>query len=296
LPTALIKAPGFSLAERLALASAAQGARLARSPSAPNAGGCRVLIDTDTTGDGHIALACEPAEARPAAQWGAGATAPVVCGPAPKTQLEPLDAGELLGPVMGNAAVIWPGRRLDGSLAAFGERFWAMVAQEASAAWAAVTAAGLRSVVYSDRYLVSPLVLALLHRIMMAAPGGSAPTIDIALAPADRARTDPAAVHDSFADDQMRRAVLLALFPKATVSLKRNKGDLPHHRRLALHLRDGRSIVLLLDQGMGGWRSEGYARHDFAASAAVQAQSLSALDLLVRAETVGGPPRAVVLL
>jgi hypothetical protein len=69
----------------------------------------------------------------------------------------------------------------------------------------------------------------------------------------------------------------------------RPKADLPHARTLCLVLGDGRKITILLDQGFGGWRSQGAPRHDFRAKAAAQAQSIRSASYSVAADARGVP-------
>ena len=119
------------------------------------------------------------------------------------------------------------------TLKGFGHRFWQLVKREAPAAHAAL-GNGVASIDYTDRYLLTPLSLALLRELIGAMPGARGAAISIALAPADRSERRPNAVHSAFDDDALRRDVAAALFPNARIALANRKAELPHFRRLGV--------------------------------------------------------------
>lgn len=159
---------------------------------------------------------------------GAGALAPVVAGPWDRVpQIQPMDAEALLRDALGGARLLWVGAALDGPLKNFGSRFWRLIHREASAVYQALASAGVTSISYSDRYLLTPLNLVLLREVLIGTPGGSGAGIHVALAPAERSARTPYAVYDAYAEDAVRRDVLRRLLPSARVTLAGRKADLP---------------------------------------------------------------------
>jgi hypothetical protein len=62
-----------------------------------------------------------------------------------------------------------------------------------------------------------------------------------------------------------------------------------------MSLADGGGLSILLDQGLGGWRTTGFVRHDFARPATAQAREIAATQARIAAETPRGYPAAVEL-
>jgi hypothetical protein len=52
-------------------------------------------------------------------------------------------------------------------------------------------------------------------------------------------------------------------------------------------------LSILLDQGLGGWRTTGFVRHDFGRSAAAQAGDIAAVQARIAAETPRGYPATI---
>lgn len=291
IPTELPTSPAFGLTERLALARIATApVQLATLPALPEAGGRPVIAVVECPA-GTCALAVHLTEASPNPDWGAGAVAPVVTGPwDERLKIQPLDAATLLHSALGGARVLWPGAALDGPLKGFGARFWNFIQRDASDAYSALVAAGVSGISYSDRYLVTPLTLALLREVLSGTPNSNGAEVHVALAPAERSGRTPFAMHDAYSEDAARRDVLRHLLPSAQVSLSGRKAELPHHRRFTFDLRNGHSVIMLLDQGFGGWRTRGEVRHDFTAEAVAQARMICRLNESIRAADPRGTP------
>jgi hypothetical protein len=204
----------------------------------------------------------------------------------------PIDAEALLRDALGGARLIWVGAALDGDLKGFGARFWNLVRGEAPIAHQAL-ASDIASIGYSDRYLLTPLTLALLHEVIGGAPGSHGASVQIALAPGERSARVAGAVHDTYAEEAVRRDVLRHLLPAARVTLAGRKTELPHHRQLTFTLRDGRRVTILLDQGFGGWRTDGFVRHDFGKDARAQARAIANLEVSIRTADPSGTPLTI---
>jgi hypothetical protein len=136
-------------------------------------------------------------------------------------------------------------------------------------------------------------MLALLREVLSAAPGARGGAITVALAPVDPRNARSFAAHQAFSEDSLRCDVLADLLPKARVTLAVRKTDLPHHRRLEIGLGDERRVLILLDQGLGGWRTPSIVKHDFNASARLQARAIAAMQTELLAETARGYPATI---
>jgi hypothetical protein len=190
--------------------------------------------------------------------------------------------------------ILWLGGNLDGPLKGFGHRFWQLVRRDAAGAHAAL-GKGVTSIDYTDRYLLTPLSLALLRELIGAMPGARGAAISLALARADRSERRPNALHSAFDDDEVRRDVAAALFPGARITLADRKADLPHFRRLAISIADGQRLAMLLDQGLGGWRTTNFVRHDFDRPPKAQAREIVSVQTRIAAETPRGYPATLEL-
>jgi DEAD/DEAH box helicase domain-containing protein len=294
LPAGLSATPALDLPERLALFRlAAPPVKLVTLPALPDAGG-RPIIAVVERAAGARAVVADPAEATPGLDWGAGTAAPVVAGPWNSVpQGQPLNAETLLHDALGGARLLWINTSLDGPLQGFGTRFWHFIQHEAPTAYAALSKAAVTGISYSDRYLLTPLGLGLLREVLIGAPSGSGAKVEVTLAPADRSARVPCALHDAYAVDSVRRDVLRHLLPSARISLAGRKTELPHHRRLTFTLQDGRRMMILLDQGFGSWRTLGEVRHDFAATPAAQARTITGLNTQLRTAEPRGTPLTI---
>jgi len=290
LPSSLPTSTGFGLAERLALNRlAGPRVQLATVQALPEVRGRPVIAVVQRADEAH-GIVADPAERDPGPDWGAGAVTPVVVGPwdkVPQTRLIAVEA--LLRDALGGACLIWVGAALDGPLKGFGSRFWQLIQREAPAAHEALASAGVSSISYSDRYLLTPLSVALLREVLASTPGGTGADVRIALAPADHFARLPCAVYDGYAEDAVRRDVLRRLLP----SLADRKTELPHHRRLNFAAKNGRCVTILLDQGFGGWRTRGETRYDFTSAPVAQARSIASLDVPLRATETRGTPLTI---
>jgi hypothetical protein len=294
LSASLATSPGLGLAERLALNRlAGPHVQLATAAELPEASGRPVIAVVERAGVTH-GIVADPVEAAPGPDWGAGAVTPVVVGlwgNVPRTRS--IDAEALLRDAIGGACLVWIGRALDGPLRGFGSRFWQLIQHEAPRAHEALTSAGVSSISYSDRYLLTPLSLALLREVLSSTPGGTGASVHVALAAGDRSARSPCAVYDAYAEDAVRRDVLRHLLPSARIALAVRKTELPHHRLLSFTMRDARCVTMLLDQGFGGWRTHGEIRHDFTVAALAQARSIASLDSPLRATDARGSPLTI---
>ena len=218
--------------------------------------------------------ALDAEDAEPGETWGGGRRQPLVFGPgAPARALRPFDTEQLISQSVGNAHLLRAGPELDGLAKLFGERFWNWIARERPLIVAALTTSGVEAVSYSDRYLITPLTLALLHSTLRATPGLARDAqISIVSAKFFSSNAGRSFAHHDFADDASRDAIVRALFPNAEMRLL-NRREISHARILRLRLKDGRAMSIFMDQGFGAWKSWDW-RHDFGAEPQRQARAL----------------------
>lgn len=293
LPTEALTSAGFGLAQRLALHALAEDVDLHSCKQLPKAGDLPLLLRINST-EGPIGLAAaQPGDAVPGDSWGSGAEAPLLVGPAPSVTVGNRLLRERLAELtFGNARLLSPARAIDGSASGFGKRFWDWLVRQSPLEVSALRSATVSRLAYSDRYLLSPFTLRLLAELLRSTPGAAQANVDIQLARDDKPPADPRFLHHNFPSDAMRKEVLQALLPKATVVLHA-KHDLQHHRSLVAELADGRVFTVILDQGFGSWRVEGSIRHDFGRTALQQASAIAAGAVTLRSDTDQGAPLAV---
>ncbi len=148
--------------------------------------------------------------------------------------------------------------------------------------------AGVKSLHYSDRYLLQVYTLRCLSDVIRSAPGAKEAELNVGLAPDERPPSDPRFVHHNFPAGSARVDVLKCLLPNAQVNLL-PKTQMPHYRAITADLTDGRRIEILLDQGFGAWRASKSARLDFSLQPAAFARALSNCDYGLEADALSVP-------
>jgi DEAD/DEAH box helicase domain-containing protein len=163
----------------------------------------------------------------------------------------------------GNMFSIEIRNELDGSIGLFGKNAWETVCERVPELKRQLqSGSSLSKVEYSDRYLMSPIVVKLLQNLMAklkSYPAGIAKKTQLSIFTSKMDRIDlyePRMVFHNWRDANDRREVFEALL-NVTGGLNfkempRNK--LPHARMLRLHWSDRASWNIRLDQGIGYWR------------------------------------------
>lgn len=294
LPQRLVVDATMSLPRRLALHACAQDATLHLTETAPLVGNAQLLMRMTGPDRTEAFVVTNPSEAVPGETWGVGSAGPALVGPAPDLMVgTAVSPDQLIEISVGNARSVRAGSELDGEATMFGDRFWSWVRGQAPLIYATLTSVGVSRISYSDRYLQSPYVLLLLSSVLGAVPGGREAARMVRTANSS-SRFYPTFAHDPFEEGDQIKGVLEALVPGVDVTLA-NKIHLPHERSLELKLRDGRQVVIYLDQGFGAWRTAGSLRHDFKASAAIQARQLSSSNLQVQVASDKGNPVTILM-
>ena len=158
----------------------------------------------------------------------------------------------------------------DGSLKQFGQRFWQALEQHTGLEL--LEGRRLVNVYYRDRYLVTPLHVALLHKVIAELlPYTTNDTnyeLETASLHSERTRM-PAAINHNWSCQVMRDDVLRSsiedLVDKRVLLTVGDKRNIGHSRELVLAWDDGEVSTLYLDEGMGCWRAGGYQTFDFSA-------------------------------
>ena len=181
--------------------------------------------------------------------------------------LPQLEVADLLGrSTIGNASVISIHHELDGSVAGFGTRFWNLLVEHSSIlADLKPSSLKLQHVIYSDRYLASPLTVALLVSVLDGLRewwnSGWTDNTDVAIETmkVDRYQSlsrEPRKLGDDWRKLTERDQVLRGLghylgLELAVKSMPRN--HTPHARKLSLLFYGGTYVDVFLDQGFSYW-------------------------------------------
>ena len=275
---------GMTLVRTLGLHRLASLASVAIASDLPTVGGMPVLAIVSGPSESIAIAACAETEAVPGPDWGLGAAAVLVRGNAPGLPATTtIDTAKVVAASTGNARMIHARDRLDGPVGGFGRAFWKLLDTEAPLTVATLKQHGVAEATYVDRYLMTPLTLRLLSEVLRTMPGARSAKVTVQTARGSRSESAPFAVFHPFAADAERQAVLQCLVGAARIDV-RDRTQLPHERTLTLRLGDGRTMVVMVDQGFGAWRASGAPRHNFHADPARQARALASAKFAVRVE------------
>lgn len=185
----------------------------------------------------------------------------------------------------------------NGSIQGFGKRFWNWLCAGNSKLNSLLGSADrhIAAISYTDRYLKSPLVLALLLDFLHAlgqTPAGryGLPAIHLQTQPLFRnAASAQAAASRGYApafrshdwlDAQMRDRVLAGLFEYAGLSLASNPVSerCQHARELNVLFDNGEQVRICLDQGVSYWAQNNRELFDFHATAEQQVDAIARME------------------
>ncbi|MGQ0502106.1 MAG: hypothetical protein ACT4P0_05775 [Panacagrimonas sp.] len=196
-------------------------------------------------------------------------------------------------------------REVDGPLLGFGERLWKLLAASHPDLLRLLESAecSVSAIAYSDRYLFSPLSVALLKQLLVGLRmrvGGDRwgrPEIEIATLdcrPGADSRATYLIFHD-WNDVRTRNAVLEASIksvPAVPQVLTSERNTLQHGRALVVKFSNGAIATVRFDQDVSYWRSgampsargENQLRFPFSAGSARQWESLSRLAIPIEGD------------
>lgn len=196
-------------------------------------------------------------------------------------QDKPLDVNARLQSLWPTVHRIAVRSELDGGASSFGAAFWKLLRSHPGASSAIAACGKLRSAVYTDRYLRSPLSIRLLYELLKAADWAAEPSVTVYTMNEVPGSLDgvPVNVAHDWRDERMRDDVLGLLLKRlgGTHKIKAmTRLALPHARTLKLDGGAG-AVDIILDQGIGFWRSVKSVPFCFTAPASKQADELSML-------------------
>ncbi len=202
--------------------------------------------------------------AAPGRTWDlAAAGVRIIRGVSPTLKAERvLDTSDLMPPAPQGLVKVEIGNHLDGSLDGFARRLWEHLRQEARSLLAdAVTSQDpITELVYSDRYVCSPLVVNLLvnviHEIGAHSDEGFAIRIQGRQYQKDDNRSPWQCRHDWRTSQERDHAVRQALEYCGLEADVLSLPALPHYRQLQLQLRSGKQLTIQFDQGFSYWEAE----------------------------------------
>ena len=280
-PAATLEALNASQRDELAALTAYTGAELYCIPDLNPAMTLNLPLILELGGtDRRVRWAArEPAALIPRPGWGGGENGgPFVrvveaksLAPLPDTwrRLAPAD----LRPAAPGLIALAITHELDGPSATFGERAWTLLERlSPDMAERLHTAAPLKSVRYTDRYLRSPLALLLLHSMLRGLArysGGLTPMTEVRVETAtlDRPGTEqPRRMFHDWRDGNDRQRVVKQWFQENWPTFawhETTSRALPHARELALTWSDGKRWLVRLDQGFGCWGTASGTRPEF---------------------------------
>jgi hypothetical protein len=173
-------------------------------------------------------------------------------------------------------------RECDGQLTKFGQGFWQTLAEQADFD---LPGGNIKAIYYRDRYLVSPLHVSLLHRLLVHLQPfiSKDTTVEVLTAEFDRHHRgdNSCAVNHNWGQqndrDQVVRGVIEGLTGGYVSLTAKPKKEIDHSRELSITWQDGTSMKLYLDEGVGCWRINGMQSFEFGASVSHQIKDVERL-------------------
>jgi hypothetical protein len=195
--------------------------------------------------------------------------------------------------------------QLDGPIKTFGDRFWKLVRQHHPATGKIFGnyAAKIDSVTYIDRYMFTPLSVALVGQLLaglreaVGAERFSHPEVTITTTAVRQGgqKFMGGRVFTDWPTTQMRDAVAALVFePFGKVKINTSDCAIQHARTLEIVFSNGEQLAVRLDQGVSYWRAAAWSKagtksswFDFANPVAVtQANAVRAMDIWIEGQTV----------
>lgn len=182
---------------------------------------------------------------------------------------------------------------LDGPLQLFGERAWGVMSKQMPWLKKKLNATlPLVTIMYSDRYLRSPLTFLLLRELINSLSkysGGTTNDTSISVFTSYLSRFDMSEaqfIHDNWRDRDVRRDIFeSALKPRCKLNfIESPNNELPHAREFHLVWQDGAGCTIRLDQGIGYWKTgNGKKTFPFCQSSEKQKDYLNDFELTIEA-------------
>ena len=146
----------------------------------------------------------------------------------------------------------------DSRLSDFGGKFWALLGDLASE----IPSAEISEVYYRDRYLCSPIQVALLSQIVSAIGDQISDEAEILIDTMEvkESRYQPSSFSDNWSSDTARSRVITDVLGQVSGSSRINirsyaRKSIAHSRELKLTFLSGGSLEIFLDEGVSCWPS-----------------------------------------
>jgi len=210
------------------------------------------------------------------AGWGRSPIAPVVRGLADGPLFgDKIDLATLLYPPP-ETAVVEIARSADGTASGFGQRLRRALEAQGGDLLRSVIDGGLREIIYTDRYLFSPLSALLVAELVGAFVRQVPSSIVVRTRMASKSvhATPPWQVQHDWTTQSDRVAVLHRLLARFSEKARVDLDDATPHRRTLVLKSATDAIELTLDQGVGSWQPADRYRFDFGGAPEEQAQAL----------------------
>jgi DEAD/DEAH box helicase domain-containing protein len=259
----------------------------AERPGAPLA----ALLDS---GRALVWASRDGSAAQTRADWGRSPIAPVVRGFADGPLFgDKIDVATLLYSPPETAVVEIAGS-VDGTASGFGQRLRRALKAQAGDLLRSITDGGLTEVIYTDRYVFSPLSALLVAELVGAFVRHVRASIAVRTRRASKSvrATPPWQVQHDWTTQSDRVAVVHKLLARFCEKARVDLDDATPHRRTLVLKSETCAIELTLDQGVGPWQPADRYRFDFGRAPEEQAQALLKSPIRV---TNPGPATFVVI-
>ena len=173
-----------------------------------------------------------------------------------------LNASDLMPTTTPGLIKVEIGGQLDGSLSGFAKRFWEHLRNEAGSILDEALSGDdpITELVYSDRYVCSPLVVNQLVNVVHELGRVSATNFAIRIQGRQYQKDDNRAPwqcrHDWHSSRERDDAICQALEYCGLSGEVLSLSSLPHFRQLHLQLRSGKKLTVQLDQGLSYWEAD----------------------------------------
>lgn len=221
------------------------------------------------------------------AAWGRSPTAPVVRGFAARLLFgEKIDLSLLLS-TPPQTVVVEIAASADGTASGFGQRLRRALELQGGDLLHSIADGGPKEIIYSDRYVFSPLSTLLVAELVGAFVRNVPATIVVRTRTASKSvhATPPWQVQHDWTTQSDRVVVLQKLLARFSEKARVNLDDAPPHRRTLVLKSESGAIELTFDQGVGPWQPTGRYSFDFGRAPEEQAQAL--LKMPIRIANVG---------
>ncbi|WP_375446103.1 DEAD/DEAH box helicase [uncultured Fibrella sp.] len=212
----------------------------------------------------------------------------------------PVNTHTLLPAASPDLAEIMVTTGLNGALADFGAKFWALIQQESPGLLADFSQHEVSSLTYSDRYLFSPLTVILFAQIIKSMPFVIAPTCSLNLhtlcAESEKQLSNVRSIRSNWhpEEDDDRESFIIEMLERelshCDVIMHDSRKKISHSRTLKLTFRTGKQLTFRFDQGVGYWSIDTKPYPVFPFSSSILDQQLWVENNLAKLRVSNGSP------